>query len=115
MKSSKTHRIATVLAAIVALAAVTSVAQAATSKPAGMSKAEYRALVIRSDALNQKYGLGDWKGVPQGMTSALRDSPTASMPNLLALYGERKGVAMRPPIEAMKTIVPSLIRQPGMA
>jgi hypothetical protein len=70
MKSSKTHRIATVLAAIVALAAVTSVAQAATSKPAGMSKAEYRALVLRSDALNQKYGLGDWKGVPQGMTPA---------------------------------------------
>jgi hypothetical protein len=70
MKSSKTHRIATVLAAIVALAAVTSVAQAATSKPAGMSKAEYRALVIRSDALNQKYGLGEWKGVPQGMTPA---------------------------------------------
>jgi hypothetical protein len=70
MKSSKTHRIATVLAAIVALAAVTSVAQAATSKPAGMSKAEYRALVIRSDALNQKYGLGNWKGVPQGMTPA---------------------------------------------
>jgi hypothetical protein len=70
MKSSKTHRIAAVLAAIVALAAVTSVAQAATSKPAGMSKAEYRALVIRSEALNEKYRLGNWKGVPQGMTPA---------------------------------------------
>ena len=35
MKSSKTHRIAAVLAAIVALAAVTSVAQAATSNPQG--------------------------------------------------------------------------------
>jgi hypothetical protein len=70
MISSKTHRITAVLAAIVALAAVTGVAQAATSKPTGMSKAEYRALVIRSQALNQKYGLGEWKGVPQGMTPA---------------------------------------------
>ena len=33
-----------------------------------MSKAEYRALVIRSEALNQKYHLGRWQGVPQGMT-----------------------------------------------
>jgi hypothetical protein len=70
MKSSKTHRIAAVLAAIVALAAVTGVAQAATSKPVGMSKAEYRALVLRSEALNEKYRLGNWKGVPQGMTPA---------------------------------------------
>jgi hypothetical protein len=70
MISSKTHRITAVLAAIVALAAVTGVAQAATSKPTGMSKVEYRALMIRSEALNQKYGLGEWKGVPQGMTPA---------------------------------------------
>jgi hypothetical protein len=70
MISSKTHRIAAVLAAIVALAAGTSVAQAATSKPAGMSKAEYRALMHRSQALNEKYRLGDWKGVPQNMTPA---------------------------------------------
>jgi hypothetical protein len=70
MISSKTHRIAAVFAAIVALATVTGVAQAASSKPAGMSKAEYRALMLRSEALNQKYRLGDWKGVPQGMTPA---------------------------------------------
>lgn len=70
MISSKTHRIAAVLAAIAALAAVTGVAQAATSKPAGMSKAEYRALMLRSEALNQQYQLGHWKGVPQGMTPA---------------------------------------------
>jgi len=30
----------------------------AQAKPVGMSKAEYRALVIRSDGLNQKYGVG---------------------------------------------------------
>jgi hypothetical protein len=33
-----------------------------------MTKAEYRALMLRSEALNQKYRLGDWKGVPAGMT-----------------------------------------------
>ncbi|MDQ2910846.1 MAG: hypothetical protein M3R39_07515 [Actinomycetota bacterium] len=68
--SSTAHRIAAVLAAIAALTVVSGVAQAATSKPAGMSKAEYRALVLRSEALNQKYRLGEWKGVPQGMTPA---------------------------------------------
>jgi hypothetical protein len=70
MITSTTQKIATVLAALAVLAALTGVAQAATSKPAGMSKAEYRALVIRSDALNQKYGLGKWQGVPEGMTAA---------------------------------------------
>ncbi len=68
MKISTTaQRIAAIVVAIVALA-VAGVAQAATSRPAAMSKAEYRALVIRSEALNQKYHLGQWKGVPQGMT-----------------------------------------------
>jgi len=33
-----------------------------------MSKAEYRALVLRSEGLNEKYRLGAWKGVPQGMS-----------------------------------------------
>ncbi|HSB38451.1 MAG TPA: hypothetical protein VLD13_05125 [Gaiellaceae bacterium] len=36
----------------------------ASSKPAGMTKAEFRALMLRSHALNDKYGLG------QGMTKA---------------------------------------------
>jgi hypothetical protein len=70
MISSTTYRIAAVLAAIVAMAVVTGAAQAVNSKPAGMSKAEYRALMIRSEALNQKYHLGSWKGVPEGMTPA---------------------------------------------
>ena len=66
MITKQTHRIAAVLAAIVALAAATGVAQAA--RPAGMSKAEYQALVLRGEGLNEKYRLGAWKGVPQGMT-----------------------------------------------
>jgi hypothetical protein len=32
----------------------------AWAKPAGMSKAEYHALMVRSDGLNQKYGLGQY-------------------------------------------------------
>jgi hypothetical protein len=69
--SSTTHRIAAVLAGIAVLAALSGVAQGATStsKPAGMTKAEYRALMLRSEALNQKYRLGAWKGVPAGMTA----------------------------------------------
>ena len=53
------------------LAGLSGVAQGATStsKPAGMSAAEYRALTLRGEALNQKYGLGAWKGVPAGMTA----------------------------------------------
>ena len=47
-------RIGTVLGTIVVLA---SSAQAATSTPAGMSEPEYRALMIRSEALNTRYGL----------------------------------------------------------
>jgi hypothetical protein len=35
-----------------------------------MSKGAYRSLVIRSEALDQKYRLGAWKNVPQGMTLA---------------------------------------------
>jgi hypothetical protein len=35
-----------------------------------MSKAEYRALMLRGEALNQKYGLGPQRAVPQGMTAA---------------------------------------------
>jgi len=34
-----------------------------------MSKAEYRALLLRGEALNQKYRLGQ-QAVPQGMTAA---------------------------------------------
>jgi hypothetical protein len=62
------HRIAAVVLAIAALTSLTGVAQAAASKPDGMSTAEYRALMLRSEALNEKYRLGEWKGVPAGMT-----------------------------------------------
>jgi hypothetical protein len=42
----------------IVLSGVLMSAAIAQAKPVGMSKAEYRALVIRSDGLNQKYGVG---------------------------------------------------------
>jgi hypothetical protein len=62
-------RIAAVLATVSTLTALTGVAQAGTSRPPSMSMAEYRALMLRSEALNQKYPLGQ-QAVPQRMTAA---------------------------------------------
>ena len=42
----------------IVLSGVLMSASIAQAKPVGMSKAEYRALVIRSEGLNQKYGVG---------------------------------------------------------
>ena len=36
----------------------------AWAKPTGMTKAEYHALMVRSEGLNLKYGLGDTQTVP---------------------------------------------------
>jgi hypothetical protein len=63
-------RIAAVLATVSALTALAGVAQAETSRPPSMSEAEYQSLMLRSEALNQKYGLGPQSAVPQGMTAA---------------------------------------------
>ena len=68
--ASTIGRIAAVLATVSALTALAGVAQAGTSRPPSMSKAEYQALMLRSEALNQKSGLGPQSAVPQGMTAA---------------------------------------------
>ena len=68
--ASTIGRIAAVLATVSALTALAGVAQAETSRPPGMSQAEYQALMLRSEALNQEYGLGPQSAVPQGMTAA---------------------------------------------
>ena len=71
MNSASTiGRIAAVLAAVSALTALAGAAQAGTSRPPSMSQAEYRALMLRGEALNQKYGLGPERAVPEGMTGA---------------------------------------------
>ena len=87
--SSTAHRIAVVVAGIAVLAALSGVAQGATStsKPAAMSKAEYRALMLRSEALNQKYRLGTWKGVPAGMTAPQYRALEIRSEALNKLYG----------------------------
>jgi hypothetical protein len=70
--SSTAHKITFVLVGLAMVAVLGGVAQGAmsTSRPAGMSKAEYRAMMIRGQALDQKYRIGAWKGVPTGMTPA---------------------------------------------
>ena len=52
------HRVAALLTAVAALAFFAGAVQAAKSHPAGMTKAEYRALMLRSEALNRQHGLG---------------------------------------------------------
>jgi hypothetical protein len=57
MKASKSaSRFAIVLAAFAVLVAVVTPAQAASHRPAGMTKAEYQALTVRGEALNERYG-----------------------------------------------------------
>ena len=52
------HGVAALLTAVASLALFAGSAQAANSRPDGMTKPEYRALMLRSDALNRQYGLG---------------------------------------------------------
>jgi hypothetical protein len=68
--TTRKHRIAALLSVIGALLILGGTAHAATSKPAGMSNAEYRALMIRSQALNDRYGLGWPAQKPELMTAA---------------------------------------------
>jgi hypothetical protein len=68
--SHTTSRIGVVFGTIGAIVVLAASAQAATSKPTAMSQPEYRALMIRSEALNQKYGLGPQRTVHKGMTAA---------------------------------------------
>ena len=51
------HRVAALLTAVAALAFFAGSVQAANSRPAGMTKDAYRALMLRSEALNRQNGL----------------------------------------------------------
>ena len=66
--SSPTRGIAVLLVLIGTLLLLAGTAQA-SSGAAGMSKAEYRARMLRSEALNERYGLGYGTSKPAGMTS----------------------------------------------
>ena len=52
------HPVAALLTAVAALSFFAGSVQAANSHPAGMTKAEYRAQMLRGEALNVRYGLG---------------------------------------------------------
>ena len=66
--STNTRRLAIAVAVFAAFLCFAAAVQA--QKPAGMSKAEYRALTLRSEALNEKYGLGKWANKPPAMSPA---------------------------------------------
>src|SRR5262245_4379209 len=72
--TTRTHKIAALLSGIGTLLILSTTAQAATSKPAAMRNAEYRALMVRSEALNQKYHLGKYRTVPHGMSTAANEA-----------------------------------------
>ena len=90
--ASTIGRIAAVLATVSALTALAGAAQAGTSRPPNMSKAEYRALMLRGEALNQKYGLGQ-QAVPQGMTAAEYRALMLRSQALNTRYGLDKQIA----------------------
>ena len=74
------------LIAIAAALLVPAVAQAG-SRPAGMSKAEYRALMLRSEALDRMYHLGKYAKAPMGMTAAEYRALTLRSEALNKKYG----------------------------
>ena len=61
------HRVAALLTAVAALALFAGSVQAANSRPAGMTKAEYRALMLRSEAVNRQYQFGSGTYKPAAM------------------------------------------------
>jgi len=80
-------RIAGALAAVSVMVALAGVAQAGTSRPQGMSQASYRAQLLRSEALNERYGLGAQRAVTQGMTAAAYGALMLRSEALNAKYG----------------------------
>jgi hypothetical protein len=80
------HRAAVLLTAIAALAFLVASAQAANSRP-GMTQAEYRALLLRSEALNRQYGLGSGTYRPESMTAAEYRALVLRSQALNAKYG----------------------------
>lgn len=68
--STIVRRLAAVVAGIAVAAALAGAAQAATGRLSGMSRAEYRALMLRGQALDHRYGLDVRSAKPAGMTAA---------------------------------------------
>jgi hypothetical protein len=82
--SQTTLRIGAVLGTIGAMVVFAASAQAATSKPAGMSQSEYRALTIRSEALNKLYGNAVTRLSPQQFKELYQSGANRMTPQGLA-------------------------------
>ena len=61
------HRVAALLTAIAFVALFSGSVRAAEPRPDGMTKAQHRALMLRSEALNQLHGIGSETAQPAAM------------------------------------------------
>ena len=82
--SRTTSRIGAIVATIGAIVVLAASAQAATSKPAGMSQPEYRALTIRSEALNTLYGNAVTRLSPQQFKGLYQAGANRMAPQVFA-------------------------------
>ena len=95
--SETTLRIGAVLGTIGALVALAASAQAAAaSKPAAMSPSEHRALVIRSEALNELHGNAVTRLSPRELTGLYRSGANRMTPQqFAALVARSEGLNVR--------------------
>jgi hypothetical protein len=93
--SQTTSRIGAVLAAIGAIVVLASSAQAATSRPAGMSQPAYRALMIRSEALNTLHGNAVTRLSPQQFTGLYQAGANRMAPQEFAALVARSAALNR--------------------
>ena len=93
--SQTTSRIGAVLATVGAIAVLAASAQAATSAPAGMTQSEYRALMIRSEALNELHGNAVTRLSPQQFTGLYRAGASRMAPQAFAALVARSAALNR--------------------
>ena len=97
--SQTTSRIGAVLATIGVIVVLASSAQAATSRPAGMSQPAYRALMIRSEALNTLHGNAVTRLSPQQFTGLYQAGANRMAPQAVRC-ARRPQCGSQPPIPA---------------
>ena len=93
--SQTTSRIGAVLATVGAIAVLAASAQAATSAPAGMTQSEYRALMIRSEALNELHGNAVTRLSPQEFMGLYQAGGNRMAPQALAALVARSAALNR--------------------
>ena len=109
--SQTTLRIGAVLGTIGAIAVLAASVRAATSKPAGMSQPEYRALTIRSEALNKLYGNAVTRLSPQQFKKLYQAGGNRMAPQeLVALVTRSEALNRRYGLD--RTSQPKVVEQP---